>query len=80
MLNNEPTAAEENARQLANSFAKERVRSVVEQLEKELSVESGAMNWSKEKVDRVLGTIVSTAYFKGYMDRHNNEKLRRLYL
>ena len=78
MIDNEPTPAEENARALANSFARERVKAVVDQLESLLSVESGSMTWSKERVDRVLGTIVSTAYFKGYMDRHNGEKIKHL--
>jgi hypothetical protein len=76
----EATPAEENARQLANSFATSRVQEFVEKLHKELATESGGVVWVESKVKKQLGILLSTAYFKGYIDRHEGSKLRKLYL
>ena len=74
------TQAEESARELANSFAGKRVPESIEQLRKALSLESGPLDWNDHKVNQALGRMISTAYFKGYMDRHHGEKLRKLYV
>jgi hypothetical protein len=76
---NEATPAEENARQLANAFASERVRKELDTLKKVLGLSDNAIVAEKE-IDRLLGILLSTAYFKGYMDRHRGEKLKKLYL
>ena len=76
----EATLAEENARQLANSFATNRVEEFLTKLQKEMSTESGGVVWVEPKVKKQLGVLLSTAYFKGYMDRHEGAKLRKLYL
>jgi hypothetical protein len=71
---------EEAARELANSFAGERVPPALEQLHQTLIKENGEFEWSSIEVNKIIGRLISTAYFKGYMDRANNNKLQKLYL